>query len=104
MNVETCVVAGNILSSVEEALRQGAALGYENILLRDASFPLGFPLLKTLGSRTFEAATKEVLECIAQRQAPAPSKQAIRPCPLIIDIQNDLIHPDGAHVRFRPKK
>jgi hypothetical protein len=53
LKIETCVVAGNVLSSLEETLRQGAALGYENMPLRDASFPLRFPL-KTLSGRTFD--------------------------------------------------
>ena len=104
LNIETCVVAGNVLSSVEETLRQGAALGYENILLRDASFPLRFPLLKTLSSRTFNVETADVLEWIKRPQATPSKEQGIRSCLLIIDIQNDLIHPDGAHVRFRPNK
>jgi ureidoacrylate peracid hydrolase len=104
LNIETCVVAGNVLSSVEETLRQGAALGYENILISDASFPLRSPLLKTLTSRTFNVTTSEFLQWTARRQAVTPDKPPIRPCLLIIDIQNDLIHPDGAHVRYRPNK
>ena len=104
LNIETCVVAGNILSSVEETLRQGAALGYDNILPSDACFPLRFPLLKTLASRTFNVETAEVLQWIERPQATPPKEQGTRPCLLIIDIQNDLIHPDGAHVRFRPNK
>ena len=104
LNIETCVVAGNVLSSVEETLRQGAALGYENILISDASFPLRFPLLKTLTSRTFNVTTSEFLHWTALPRPVRPVEQPIRPCLLIIDIQNDLIHPDGAHVRYRPNK
>jgi nicotinamidase-related amidase len=104
LNVETCVVAGNVLSSVEETLRQGAALGYENILISDASFPLRSPLLKTLTSRTFNVTTSEFLQWTELRRPVTPAKPPIRPCLLIIDIQNDLIHPDGAHVRYRPNK
>jgi ureidoacrylate peracid hydrolase len=104
LNVETCVVAGNVLSSFEETLRQGAALGYENILISDASFPLRFPLLKTLTSRTYDVNTTQFLQWAALPRPVAPARQPIRPCLLIIDIQNDLIHPEGAHVRYRPNK
>ena len=95
LHVDTCVVAGNVVSSIEETLRQGAALGYENILVSDASFPVRFPLLKTLGSRTFDVSTPELLDWIKQERPQAARKQQIRPCLLVIDIQNDFIHPEG---------
>ena len=95
LHVDTCVVAGNVLSSVEETLRQGAALGYENILVSDASFPVRFPLLKTLGSRTFDVSTAELLNWIKQERPPTDGTEQIKPCLLVIDIQNDFIHPQG---------
>jgi ureidoacrylate peracid hydrolase len=95
LHVDTCVVTGNVLSSVEETLRQGAALGYENVLVSDASFPVRFPLLKTLGSRTFDVSTPELLDWIKQERPQSARKQQIKPCLLVIDIQNDFIHPEG---------
>ncbi|MGH7844585.1 MAG: isochorismatase family protein [Candidatus Binatia bacterium] len=98
LQIETCVVAGNVLSSVEETLRQGAALGYENILVSDACFPVRFPLLKTLGSRTFDVSTPEILAWIRQERPQAAREQQIKPCLLVIDIQNDFLHPEGVQI------
>lgn len=99
LGIDTCVVAGNVLSSVEETIRQGAALGYENILLSNASFPLRFRLLKTLGSRTFDAATAEFLDWTTQASPAVTAEQRIKPCLLVIDIQNDFMHPQGSQIQ-----
>ncbi|HEX2243885.1 MAG TPA: isochorismatase family cysteine hydrolase [Gammaproteobacteria bacterium] len=104
LHVNTCVVAGNVLSSVEETLRQGAALGYENILVSDASFPVRFPLLKTLGSRTFDVPTPELLDWIKQERRSTARKEQIKPCLLVIDIQNDFIHPEGVQTNRGAQK
>ena len=104
LHVDTCVVAGNVLSSVEETLRQGAALGYENILVSDASFPVRFPLLKTLGSRTFDVSTAELLDWVKQERPRTDGTEQIKPCLLVIDIQNDFIHPNGVQTNRGSQK
>ena len=104
LHVDTCVVAGNVLSSVEETLRQGAALGYENILVSDASFPVRFPLLKTLGSRTFDVSTAELLHWIKRERPATVGTEQIKPCLLVIDIQNDFIHQEGVQTNRGSRK
>jgi nicotinamidase-related amidase len=44
------------------------------------------------------------LEWIHRPHGTPSRERGIRPCLLIIDIQNDLIHPEGAHIRYRPNK
>lgn len=104
LHVDTCVVVGNVLSSVEETLRQGAALGYENVLVSDASFPVRFSLLKTLGSRTFDVSTAELLHWIKQERPQTARAEQIKPCLLVIDIQNDFIHPEGVQTNRGSQK
>jgi ureidoacrylate peracid hydrolase len=96
LGVDTCLLAGNLSSGMEETVRQGAALGYENVLFTDASFPMRSPLLETLKRRTFQATTSEVLTWFTPSIAPA-TDVGIHPCLLVVDIQNDFIHPDGAN-------
>jgi nicotinamidase-related amidase len=104
LHVDTCVVVGNVLSSVEETLRQGAALGYENVLVSDACIPVRFPLLKTLGSRTFDVSTAELLHWIKQERPQTVRAEQIKPCLLVIDIQNDFIHPEGVQTNRGSQK
>ena len=42
LKIETCVVAGNVLNSLKETLRQAAALGYENMPCGTRLFLSGF--------------------------------------------------------------
>ncbi len=100
LKVDTCVYVGNILGSMDETLRQGAALGYENILVEDSSYPLRSPHLKTLVKRAFIVPTAEVLSWIGDSLHPTPNVTTIRPCLIIVDIQNDSNHPEGANYRL----
>lgn len=100
VKVDTCVFLGNILGSMDETLRQGAALGYENILVEDASYPVRSAHLETLVKRTFIVPTAEVLGWIADSQRPITDTTVTRPCLIIVDLQNDSIHPEGANHRL----
>ncbi len=100
LKVDTCVYVGDILGSMDETLRQGAALGYDNILVEDSSYPLRSAHLKTLVKRAFIAPTAEVLGWIGDSLHPTPDVTTIRPCLIIVDLQNDSLHPEGANHRL----
>jgi nicotinamidase-related amidase len=70
----------------------------------DASFPVRFPLLKTLASRTFDVSTVELLHWIQQERPQSAGAEQIKPCLLIIDIQNDFIHPEGVQTNRGSQK
>ncbi|MEE8113085.1 MAG: isochorismatase family cysteine hydrolase [Nitrososphaerales archaeon] len=100
LNVDTGVFAGNILGSMDETLRQGAALGYENILVTDASYPLRSPHPKSLVKRAFIVNTSETLSWIEGSKRSVSGEVAIRPCLIIVDVQNISIHPKGLNHRL----
>ncbi len=100
LKVDTCVYVGNILGSMDETLRQGAALGYDNILVEDSSYPLRSAHLKTLVKRAFIVPTDEVLGWIGNSPHPTPDVTTVKPCLIIVDIQNDYLHPEGASHRL----
>jgi ureidoacrylate peracid hydrolase len=72
-----------------------AALGYEQFLIEDAVYPPRSPGLATLKNRVEFVSTEQV-ETIAR--VPAVAVQEDRPAQalIIVDIQNDFVHPQGA--------
>lgn len=92
LDAETCLLTGNLLGSMEETIRQGSALGYENILVPDASYPLRTTKLTTLhGSRVLAPDTAEVLDWIKSGTAKPDEKPPSKPALIIVDLQNGSI-------------
>ncbi|MBI4188301.1 MAG: cysteine hydrolase [Chloroflexi bacterium] len=102
LGVDTCVIVGNTLGSMDETARQGAALGYENVLVADASYPLCSPHLETLRGRGFISDTAEVLAWIKVSHSDVSKKPASKPALIIVDVQNKnlSIHLEGSTIRL----
>ena len=89
---------------MDESLRQGAAVGYENVVVTDAIYPPRAAYLESLSSRTFSGTTAEVLDWVNGSQSLSPGDSAIKLCLLIVDLQNDIIHPGGSSNRYKVSK
>jgi len=106
LDVETCVIAGNLPSSMEETVRQGAALGYENILVLDASYS-SLPVHEsrasyTVRSRAFLLSSNDVLTWLTDgtEERDEDPGTATRGCILVVDIQNEFLHPEGSQYKY----
>jgi nicotinamidase-related amidase len=100
LGVNTCVtVGGGILDCLADTVRQGGALGYEMIIPSDATgYPQESPYLKNLRNRSVLANTSDILAALSplEEALPSPSKPAL----LLIDLQNEFVHPNGFHERL----
>jgi nicotinamidase-related amidase len=98
LGVEQCVICGGgVEDSISEAARTGGRLGYEQYVVEDALYPTGDRDLKQIKSAAELVSTEEVL-------AAAPLTSAEEPGPayamLLIDMQNDFMNDDRAHVKL----
>jgi nicotinamidase-related amidase len=101
--VETCIVAGcgGVTGGIDDTTRQGAALGYQMVLASDAVFPLASYDWLTLKNRAFLQSTKEIVQALSQAPPPGAARQnGTRPTLIVVDMQNDSIHPDGCNERL----
>ena len=106
LGVSTCVVVGGGLSDGSDALndtvRRGAALGYEMIIPGDATYPpqsLGVKILHQ--RRAIVTSAEEIVAALSpDADAPATEPPAVKTAMLIIDMQNDFVHPQGLSGRM----
>ena len=100
--VECClVVGGGLPGSISATCRQGAALGYDMGVAVGALHPGEKGYLPTLRSRTVVRETGAWVESMgrraaAERRDAAPGRTAL----LLIDIQNDAVHPQGVYEKL----
>ncbi|MBI2303441.1 MAG: cysteine hydrolase [Chloroflexi bacterium] len=100
LGVDNCIVLGNLLGAMDETLRQGSALGYENVLVTDASYPLKSPHLETLGNRASQVKAEEAVSWIGNGNVGKREPTSWRPGLIIVDLQNDHNHPEGFNRRM----
>ena len=100
LGVDTFIAAGGAgLDCLADSIRQGGALGYEMLIPADATgYPPESPHLKNLKNRAPLTTTSTLLDELRPpgAEAPKPLKTAL----LLIDLQNEFVHPDGFHERL----
>ena len=96
-HVDTCVLVGNLFSGMDETLIEGGALGYDFVVASDGSFPLDSSYLKFISNHTFIEKTADL---IARMQNIKDELPARKPAMIMIDLQNDSLHPTGANHRM----
>lgn len=100
LKVDTILlVGGGIPGSVTSTCRQAASLGYDVAVAVDALHPSEQRYLPSLRNRAEQKLTKEWLDLLnassSQNERPAGNTALI-----IVDMQNDAIHPEGANHRL----
>ena len=101
LEVSACVmVAGGTLDGLEESVRHGAALGYEVLIPLDA---VGAAARAHHRVWSMTAALTTTEEVLADLQAPPSGEPAPSPdgtALLVVDLQNDFVHPQGVKARL----
>lgn len=92
------IAGGPVTESVSATVRQGAALGYEQTVVSDAVYPSDSQLLDTFRNRTEFADTDEAVHILSAEDG--NPTHGIRRAVLVIDLQNDFVHADGAMARY----
>jgi ureidoacrylate peracid hydrolase len=100
LGVDTCLTLGaGGIDSLAASVRQGGALGYEMGIAVDATgYPPDAAYLRNLWNRAVLTTTDEALAALATPAAAAPREP--RTALLLIDLQNDFVHPEGAQHRL----
>jgi nicotinamidase-related amidase len=96
-HVDTCVLIGNLFSGVDETLIEGGALGYDFVVAADCSFPLDSPYLDFVSNHTF---IKDTAAIVALMRNIKEDRPVYKPAMVMIDLQNDSLHPAGANHRM----
>lgn len=99
LGVETCVaIGGQISGALADSVRQGGALGYDMIIATDAAYPANSPYLKTLWNRAELKTTADCLAALATARAAQASERKM--ALIVVDMQNDFVHPKGLKHRL----
>jgi len=97
--IDTCIVAGNLHGSAHETFAQGGALGYDFVLAADACYPLHSPHLETFKNQALTLKVAEIL-VDSSMQTKNPERPIHKPALLMVDLQNDSVHEQGANHRL----
>lgn len=100
LGMRICVVlSGGMLDGLSDTVRHGGAYGYDMVVAPDAcGYPTGSPHIATLANRARFAGTAEIVAAFAEpSEREAPSR---RTALIVVDMQNDYLHLDGASCRF----
>ncbi|MEA2640583.1 MAG: biuret amidohydrolase [Chloroflexota bacterium] len=104
LGVDQCVVAGvDTIGALHDTLGMGGALGYEQFLVEDAVWPLPTAEAPGPGTRGEGLATDELIGIVsapAASGAGAVQTERERAALLIIDLQNDFVHPEGVKTQL----
>ncbi len=100
LGVNACVtIGGGPLDCLADTVRQGGALSYEMVVPSDATgYPLVSGYLHNLRNRAVLPPTEEVVAALSASEESHPP--AGRVAMLLIDLQNEFVHPDGFHERL----
>jgi nicotinamidase-related amidase len=99
LEVNACVtIGGEVSGCLADSVRQGGALGYEMIIPADATFPPNSPYIQNLWNRAVLTTSQDFLASLSPSEATdtTPRKMAL----LVVDMQNDFIHPEGLRNRL----
>ncbi len=96
LGIRHCVVAGGTATGgLADTVRSGAPLGYELFIVQDAVFPSGSPFLRRLEVRADFTTVDEIARLAAQTP-PAHAASSAVTALIVVDMQNDFLHRDGA--------
>jgi nicotinamidase-related amidase len=100
---------GGVLGGVDDTARQAAPLGYEVTVVSDATYPIDEYQLSCLDHKADVKSTQEVLGFLQNgnwRFESAEHKDRLGKnfALLVIDLQNDSIHPRGANALYAGSK
>src|SRR5262245_9092801 len=100
---------GGLSGGVDDTARQAAPLGYEGIVVSDATYPVDEYQLTTLAHKAQVKSTEEVLNLLptttwrvarSDREQRFQKKVAL----IVVDLQNDSSHPKGANALYGGSK
>ncbi|MBV9121670.1 MAG: cysteine hydrolase, partial [Chloroflexi bacterium] len=78
-----------------DTVRHGGAFGYDMVVVPDAcGYPTAAPQLATLQKRAAFASTDRVIQAV--NMATASRQRSAKPALIVVDMQNDYVHPAGA--------
>lgn len=100
LGVEQCVLAGPVPQSLSGSARIGALLGYTIFIATDAVHPKRSPYLDTLGNRAEFLSTRDVLAAVEDPILSTSSSSAPEYAMVIVDMQNDFVHPGSVKRRL----
>lgn len=101
LGVQHCIVAGGDVSeAVSDTVRVGASLNYEHFLVEDAVYWPRSPYLALFKHRVEPCSTEAVVRLASAPTATAAVKAGPPYALIMIDMQNDFIHPQGAMQRY----
>ena len=100
LGIKACVtIGGGPLDCLADTVRQGGALSYEMVVPSDATgYPLESGYLHNLRNRVVAPSTEELLASLSSSEESHPSADKV--AMLLIDLQNEFVHPDGFHERL----
>jgi ureidoacrylate peracid hydrolase len=90
------LAGGGVRDSIFETARIGGRLGYEQILVTDAVYPLGSDDLRMLNKQADPVSTADVVEGPSAMPPSVPPVDRARPdyAMVLVDMQNDFMKPD----------
>jgi ureidoacrylate peracid hydrolase len=99
LGISTCVViSGGVFDGLADTVRHGGAYGYDLVVAPDAcGYPAGSPHLAALDKRATFATTADIVSAIKPGQ---PEPRGARTALIVVDMQNDYLHPEGAQCRY----
>lgn len=100
---------GGVLGGVDDTARQAAPLGYEVTVVSDATYPVDEYQLSCLDHKADVKSTQEVLGLLQNgnwRLESSEQKDRLGKnfALLVVDLQNDSIHPQGANALYGGSK
>jgi nicotinamidase-related amidase len=109
LGVIQCLIvgAGGLLGGADDTARQSAPLGYEATLVSDATYPVDEYQLTTLDHKAQVKSTREAVNLLGSQadwQARAGRGAGANFALLVVDLQNDSIHPKGANALYGGSK
>jgi nicotinamidase-related amidase len=99
LGVDQCVLCGPVPQSLSGTARIGALLGYTIFIATDAVHPTRSPYLDTLNNRAEFVSTRDVVAA-AEDPTPAHRPEAPDYAMVVVDMQNDFVHPGSVKRRL----
>lgn len=105
LKIEQCIYLGGAIGGcLTDTVHQGAALGYDQFVVTDAVYPPNSPSFQPLKWRSKAITTDELLAAAKVPMEIVNHQESTdRSAVLLIDFQNDFVHPEGALRRLRPQ-
>jgi nicotinamidase-related amidase len=101
LGVEQCVIAGGgAEDSIAETARTGGRLAYEQFVIEDALYPARDTNLRIVRSTAELVSTDDLRHAAHASDTPAADEASPDFAMVLVDMQNDFMNNDSAHVRM----